>query len=222
MRSDTHEKYPRGDAALIAAINSGAPVPTNERQAGELTQRYGVWYLGKVSFGGAAGWCSESNGDPITFDSERAADKSMHEWGFINGTHEVRPYPAPAPTPPAAPGEWSYIGSDLVYEGKVLATCFSEPVAYRIVRELNRADAMERALRKCMSLIAPLEATNERLEVFQAAQAALRKQPLPPRVAGGRAGRTTNHSDPWRSDRVGQRERTPRNARKWDGMPRTA
>lgn len=47
---------------------------------------------------------------------------------------------------PTPGGEWSFQGSDIVYEGKVLATAFSESVAYRIVRELNAADAMEQAV----------------------------------------------------------------------------
>ena len=85
-------------------------------------------------------------------------------------------------TPPPATGEWSYVGSDLVYEGQVLATCFSEPVAYRIVRELARADAMERALEEVSQLVSSALSDDSGpvwdavcSDVLIAAEAALRK-----------------------------------------------
>ena len=107
---------PKGDAALLAAITTGSPVPTTPEQANELT-------------------------------------------------------------PPPAPGEWSYVGSDLVYEGKVLATCFSEPVAYRIVRELTRADAMEQMLEDALPYVEECEQFNKPMcrGLSKKIRAALRK-----------------------------------------------
>ena len=182
---------PKGDAALIAAINSGAPVPTNERQAGELTQRWGVWYSTPTE----GAWCEPTFGnesDAIRFEQRSNAKAQRYD---PSCRYEVRPYTAPSPTPPAAPGEWKVkeatvnVGWYVDHPQYASLHCITKSYADFIATRLNRADAMERALRKCMSLIGPLEATNKRLEAFQAASPPSASNPsLPALPVGARVG----------------------------------
>lgn len=135
---------PKGDAALIAAINSGAPVPTTEAQAKEL-KRWGVWYSTPTE----SAWCEptfDNESDAIRFAQRSNAKAQRYD---PSCRYEVRPYtaPAPAPTPPAAPGEWKAQASTVYRDGNSYAVCVNVRAAAHIAARLNRADAMERALK---------------------------------------------------------------------------
>ena len=174
---------PKGDAALIAAINSGAPVPTNERQAGEL-QRWGVWYSTPTE----SAWCEptfDNESDAIRFEQRSNAKAQRYD---PTCRYEVRPYPAPTPTPPPAPGElpltdngieWTWAYSSLyskyvITNGKrFIDVCF-EPQAKALCARLNRADAMERVLSRIAAAEAPFSYPQAQ-SFIDDASAALRK-----------------------------------------------
>ena len=192
LQAATPDAPPGGIAHLAHAINTTPDAAITDAMRAEAAetarkvdaeQRFGLWDARDSAW-------AQFGGEDVVFTSVERAESYRRMWLTTNQNITVRPYiaainsGAPVPTteaqareltPPAAPGEWKADGYVLFQGETNVATCNTQKRCTDLATRLNRADAMERALRKCMSLIAPLEATNERLEVFQAAQAALRK-----------------------------------------------
>ena len=146
--------HPTGDTALSRAITTGAPVATNDAQAAELTQKWGVWFRGHPANGYSdAGWCHNHYGD-LTFEDASVARTRMVASGYSDASHEVRPYPTPRPAPPASSGgEWKAFDDGDMFEvtnksGNPAYRLDSRPAAIRLAARLNAADAMEKALKQ--------------------------------------------------------------------------
>ena len=135
--------HPTGDTALSRAITTGAPVATNDAQAAELTQRFKVgdrvkWKTLDDRFGSVRRVLS---GEYMTVAWDGAIDAIEHA-----GNLELAPTPTPRPTPG---GEWKARKSldvFIVEKDKEDIWLRFEEDANFLVRRLNAADAMEKAL----------------------------------------------------------------------------
>ena len=93
-------ELPKGDAALLAAIASGSPVPTTPEQAREV-HRWGVWCNDPA---GEGSWCTEkySGGDRVYAtqaeaqeDVSKTTARNRDDPAAVGYSWDARPYPSP-------------------------------------------------------------------------------------------------------------------------------
>jgi hypothetical protein len=178
----------KGDAALLAAITNGAPVPTTEAQAKELTQRGdgSASLLARAKFSIVELLRLASDPKSTGYINRTTNAIRMAENIIADATavaKDIHARETNSPTPPAAPGEWKYeverpdVGGWDIYQATNGTTTYrnlGRDEARDLAQRLNRADAMERALKEINDL--PFHAT--RADVFAIVmryEAALRK-----------------------------------------------
>lgn len=170
--------HPKGDTALSRAITTGAPVATNDAQANELTQRWGVWFV-RAGSDDAGEWIGNGRRPREHFTASESVARDRAEKlarAHPHNTYEVCPYPTPTPppTPPASSGgEWTTRENLLIRGDNFCANASDTATARDLAARLNAADAMEKALKDIDNL--PFHATHaEVIAIVMQYKAALR------------------------------------------------